>query len=648
MKLSRTAYEAQLSPSPPPVPVPSLTLEAVTTAHQLHQNPRNRESLVQFSTEEDKEEFMSRFRGVRVLGQGISGVVVLAQLRPNVPPIQPRREYYAIKISLVSGAERISKPRVIREKQDLVYPTQEEVDKHFDQDERRAVDIDPWQLPAIRAAIPFLELHNWYYVNRVSAPLSEAERRTWVSNVAQLIVGQWLYYGWNHTDSRRLFEQLGASSSSSSSSTEEEDEEEKQTSIRLSAALGIAYESRNPAIAAAAVKPKKKPPFGCPVQIIVMEYVPAASGLSKGTIDDALSIRKAKIPWMFERVSNFASVWTQVLGTLAHLRDTLELSHGDLHANNVMLTDPPPPQQQQQQGAGNKPQLFVYRVNIRDHHQRVSSWIFRVDAPRYLVKIIDFGRSRIHVADEPLAAAAKRIRPEAFTWSSDFSDYYLLRGDVYTLACAMFLHLLKVLAEDKLRNKIIRDVFLSEAYKIGVILLHALERTPPPNNDLRFGFKTIYHEWTRSSLFTDSSRIDELQKKAVTWYAIASRQSESVSGCIMHRNRTEQCAKPLDTLEQRLDDPGRWSLDEHLVLFASELGGVLAEQFSGVENAKLTHEVWMTPSTRGLPAEAAARRQQYPLFRCDDIGPEDSTQQNGINSAIRRYRLTCAASDAQQ
>jgi hypothetical protein len=156
----------------------------------------------------------------------------------------------------------------------------------------------------------------------------------------------------------------------------------------------------------------------------------------------------------------------------------------------------------------------------------------------------------------------------------------------------------------------------------------------------------------------DNLRPENVKRFAEKFLPILYERIEDSYKCVEHKGRPEECKEspPIDKpLTPLPDDPGRWSVDEHLVIFARELCGFQNNNTNMFEPASYPRPAWvelylkspesfhlvhMLPPKSPSSKPSSGINVNYPVFR----GQETSNKM--FDSALRTYRQEFAAAAA--
>ncbi len=565
------------------------------------------------------------YRGETIIGHGEESVAIVVSHRKS-----GRR--FVAKFTPVTQADQL-RPRVRATAEDA----SPKLGQEFRPDSLYAVkQIDPWQVPAVRSAHAFSELHNWIVAQHALRPNADSSRLQNASNVARL--HDWTLCEWLVHDSILLFRDP---------LPEERTEEflrlpETDSSVVLAVLLQERQDKRQRQKVEQQFSRGRMMKQRIDVQILLVDYV-------KGETLSVSIKQRTPVPYPYQRSKQFFDAWTQIACTKSFLEKRVHFDHGDLHPKNVMSesTDQAFPQV-----GPRKPVLLVYDLPLTDQLGRTFDWRFCVYEPERIVRIIDFGRARSKLEfEEDLRSAPKGLGvADKLTWTSDYPDFYALHGDLFAFATGVFLEMARILqyATDF-------DSKADEIYDIGRVAFHALERRPYDNAP-RLLAEELKSWWQRDQLLNpDRKAVATFGEKL---YQVVLEQTQITYACLSQKQRGGDCALPPPALPAEQQQAGRWTVDEHLTFFAPQLGGF--SKSSGYQSAAAPRPEWferyianpgafyvveMLPRERprAFPRETLdpKRTVSYPVFRGRETGDPE------LDDHLRRYVLELGAANPQ-
>lgn len=570
------------------------------------------------STAGDDCRIFEQFEGWRYLQSGRLGMVAQANFRG-----QPQR-LVAVKFQLVDTHDEAKGARMIRSLQDL-HRTTDGVPES-----QEAVTNKLIHLPVAIMPAHALEIRSWALAQYV---LNPTRREDVYSNAVRI-------YDWARCSIQR-------------------------DSIRAKFTNGTTMQARQeleqrfePLFQKAEEKTKGARVQEIQVLAIVMEYVP---GQTVDTFFKPLSGTNRFVDVeLLSRPEYFLSVWTQLVCTLAYLQKRIDFAHGDAHMGNIMLMD--------LDKLPNHPlrnRSLRYDLPVVDQLGRESAWQFFTPPTRFLVKIIDFGLSKTRVSyPEDL----ELVNHTNETYSYDVPHFYLYRRDLPTAALVLLLYWANQLRHHHYRlqgNAVQLREYVVSQMPVASMLLHALGRQvlepygPTHTRRSLAGIVGLAYRNDAPPLHGNKTWADVLSSRASELYAeqlecIKTRSKDRAACILAHREPS-----PLQPGES---SAGPWSIDEHLVMFAAELGGFQvgtnrkAATYSRprwLTEHRLEDHVVMLPSPSQWPAQfyPTARRhfeQQtnavpYPRFRGDAMGMIEFAGRNNypspeLDAYVSRYR----------
>lgn len=602
------------------------------------------------SSETEEMRLFGKFTEWRFIRTGLHGVVLSAVVKSD------RTKQVAVKFQIVDPKEYYRGPRVLESIEDVKKTTDNVAESE------QAVRKGLAHLPIVLLPAYMLEIRSWSLVQYALNPARSANRFT---NVVQL--KDWARFKLSRNQVRARF--------IDAASPEIRDDISKQ--------FNIIFENYE--------KSEKEghrsfgPADSVDIIAIVMELLPGktvdALARPLSIVPSLSSTTENNMPFISELFSNseyFLSIWTQLACTLAFLNKRISFRHGDMHMGNIILLDL---RDQPQHPLYNK--CLRYDLPIRDQHGKVTAWHFITPPTRFLVKIIDFGLSQTQVTD---SEDMKNTQTSSETYSYDAPHFYLYRGDLSTAALVLMLYWGRQLrhyefqASNGFRESLKPETqaaksmrkLISSSMDMLAILLHAMGR-----QSLAPFAHTLPRRELSRALTVAYGRFDPPHLEASTWGTYVTQQAERLYKeqleCIKTRDRDRGTCSPghreMAELLPGETSAGPWTVDEHLVIFARELGGFMAG--SNYQLTTLPRQPWITtnrldpknlipmlpepenwplsfyPEARSIFLAMKAKQQQqslkaYPHFRGDAYGPvtynDTQFQLPELNAYIYRYR----------
>lgn len=418
---------------------------------------------------------------------------------------------------------------------------------------------------------------------------------------------------------------------------------------------------------------------GILVGVIVQEWIHAGESLRKlshARMQEASMNPELAMPAFMRDPALFFQIWTQLCCLLLYLGHRVNYQHGDMHLDNIMVLDLEHMPQHPLRG-----NTLIYDVPVRDQQGRYTSWRFQVHNTRYLVKLIDQGLSKTRTClhDDRRFTGDSTCYTVSQQGHLGQPVFFLNRGDMQTLALTMIDSWGRQWKrwDDGLVPNIVTSEERARAVQarasVWAVLLHALGRHPvaphaphPARLELLPFFTLAYTPQMPDpvSAGVPPNKIHEmmlgnrLNKLVMHYYTLNKNCAENVeSSCLTPELPTGQLSA------------GPWSLDEHMVLFARELGG----QMTHVTPLTWTHLTaqrsgsstnYMLPNPTDWPEDFLgdvqlqyqqpqhSRRQPYPSFLGDEVRQFFYQQRayvpTGYNMFWGRYRDEQRCHDHQQ